>query len=102
MHFMTPLTAPSQAPVPGFFDISHYYYDEGAQKTALIYGPDIGKYAARIIADPRTLNKYVFCCGDEKTQKEIWDIVKRKVKTDVPMNKANCILYNTRRCAIVY
>lgn len=38
---------------------------------------DIGKFVARIIADQRTLDKSVFCWSEEKTQQEVWDIVKK-------------------------
>ncbi len=51
-------------------------------KNALTHIPDVGKFVAEILDDDRTLNKYVFCWGDEKTQKEVWDIA-RKVKAEV-------------------
>ncbi len=38
---------------------------------------DIGLFFARIIADERTLNGYVFCWAEEKTQVEIWDMAER-------------------------
>jgi len=61
---------------------SHSIVGTGDVKNALIHIPDIGKFTAEILDDPRTLNKYVFCCGDEKTQNEVWDIAKR-VKLEV-------------------
>lgn len=36
---------------------------------------DIGHFVARIIADERTLNKYVFTWGDVLTEKEIYAIM---------------------------
>jgi hypothetical protein len=36
---------------------------------------DIGRFVARIIADDRTLNKYVFTWSDVLTENEIFDIV---------------------------
>lgn len=51
-------------------------------KNAITHIPEIGKFAAEIIDDERTLNKYVFCWGDEKTQNEVWEIA-RRVKPEV-------------------
>ncbi|TDL19856.1 NAD-P-binding protein [Rickenella mellea] len=47
---------------------------EGNFKTALTDLRDIGRFVARIIADPRTFNAYIFCGGEELTQQEIFDI----------------------------
>jgi len=69
---------------------SHLITGTGDVKNAIIHIPDIGKFVAEIIDDERTLNKYVVCWSDEKTQKEIWDIA-RKAKAeagDAPL-KAN-------------
>ncbi|KLO11907.1 NAD(P)-binding protein [Schizopora paradoxa] len=60
---------------------SHRITGTGNVKNALTHIPDIGKFVAEIIDDERTLNKYVFCWGDEKTQNEIWEIA-RKAKAD--------------------
>ncbi|KAH7062566.1 hypothetical protein B0J12DRAFT_645805 [Macrophomina phaseolina] len=35
---------------------------------------DIGRFVARIIADPRTLNKYVVAWGEQLTEHDIWRI----------------------------
>lgn len=48
---------------------------DGEAQTALTDLADIGKYTARIISDPRTLNKMVFCCGELTTQNRVWDKV---------------------------
>ena len=56
-------------------------YGSGDVKLALTDVRDIGKFVAEIIDDERTLNRYVFCWGDEKTQNEIWEIA-RKTKAD--------------------
>jgi len=61
---------------------SHRIIGTGDVKNAVTHIPDIGKFVAEIIDDERTLNKYVFCWGDEKTQKEIWEIA-RKAKEEV-------------------
>lgn len=55
---------------------------------------DIGRYVARIIADPRTLNKKVYVHGELHTQREAIALVEKlsgeKVKTEHvgPPNRA--------------
>lgn len=39
-------------------------------KTAITDLRDIGRYVAKIIADERTLNKFVFCYGELLSQEE--------------------------------
>lgn len=36
---------------------------------------DIGRFVARIISDDRTLNKYVYTCGEVLTENEVFEIV---------------------------
>lgn len=38
---------------------------------------DVGRYVARIVADPRTLNKMVFSYSELLTQEEVWNTVER-------------------------
>lgn len=38
---------------------------------------DIGKYVARIISDPRTLNKKVFAFTETKTQTQVFELVEK-------------------------
>lgn len=38
---------------------------------------DIGRYVARIIADPRTLNKYVFAYNELWSQNQIYDLLEK-------------------------
>ncbi|KAI1131415.1 NAD(P)-binding protein [Nemania abortiva] len=45
---------------------------------------DIGKYVARIIADPRTLNKMVFCYSQVLTQNGVFGLVERITGEPVP------------------
>lgn len=66
------------------------WYGEGNQKTAVVNLSSIGGFVARIIADPRTLNQYVFMCDDEVTMTEVYSIVSQisgedlhKVKVEV-------------------
>ena len=44
---------------------------------------DIGIFIARIIADPRTLNRYVFIWGEERTQREVFDIARAASGRDI-------------------
>lgn len=62
--------------------LSHRITGSGDVKNATTHIPDIGKYVAEIIDDPRTLNQYVFCWNEELTQKEHWEIA-RKVKLEL-------------------
>ncbi|KAF5005215.1 hypothetical protein FDECE_8336 [Fusarium decemcellulare] len=45
---------------------------------------DIGKYVARIIDDPRTLNRMVFGYSQVHTQNEAWEILERVSGESVP------------------
>lgn len=47
----------------------------GDVRFALTHTSDIAKYVARIIADPRTLNKMVFAYGELWTQNRIFDVL---------------------------
>lgn len=58
------------------FEVSKYVIDGGKTKSAFTDLRDIGPFVARIIADPRALNQYVFVWGEEVTQQEIFDIVR--------------------------
>lgn len=53
------------------------FYGDGETVTALINREHIGDYVARIIADPRTLNQYVFAYEIETNQKEIYEVCSR-------------------------
>ncbi|CAK7200236.1 hypothetical protein SEUCBS139899_002927 [Sporothrix eucalyptigena] len=50
---------------------------EGTTPYALTDVGDIGIYTARIVGDPRTLNKYVFAYTELKTQLEIYDLIEK-------------------------
>ncbi|KLO11934.1 NAD-binding protein [Schizopora paradoxa] len=76
--------APEQSEYPGFDIVpcnNHHIYGSGDVRTAVIVRSDIGKFVAEIISDERTVNRYVFCWGDEKSQNEMWEIA-RKVKAE--------------------
>lgn len=53
--------------------IDHRIVGDGNQKFALIDLPDVGKYVAQIVADPRTINKHVFAYTDVLSMNEMWD-----------------------------
>ncbi|KAI7909049.1 isoflavone reductase [Pyricularia oryzae] len=56
----------------------------GNTKTGLIDIDDIGRYVARIISDPRTLNKMVAAFGQVTTQNEIHSIVEEVTGETIP------------------
>ncbi|THG97682.1 hypothetical protein EW145_g7565 [Phellinidium pouzarii] len=49
----------------------------GDVKSAMIDTRDIGEFVARILLDERTVNRYVFCYGEEVTQSEIHALAER-------------------------
>lgn len=55
---------------------------DGAARTAMIDQADIGRYVARIIADPRTLNRAVFAYGEVTTQNAVWAAVEAQADAD--------------------
>lgn len=65
------LTVPGK--VPGFdIDIAWTFYGDGDKKSAITDLNHVGDFAARIVADERTLNKWVYVWEDELTQAEAW------------------------------
>ncbi|CAJ0554450.1 Ff.00g129630.m01.CDS01 [Fusarium sp. VM40] len=59
---------------------------DGNTKSALIDKRDIGKYVARIITDPRTLNKSVFIYNEIWTQKGLFDLLEKVSGERIPRN----------------
>ncbi|TFK84450.1 NAD-P-binding protein [Polyporus arcularius HHB13444] len=55
-------------------EMSWTVYGSGEAKNLLTNVHHIGTWVARIIADPRTLNKYVIIWEDERTQKDAFEI----------------------------
>jgi len=81
---LVPVENEAQSHFPGADTIpcnSHAIYGTGDVKTAITNRTDIGKFVSDIVGDERTLNRYVFCWGDEKSQNELWEIA-RKVKAE--------------------
>lgn len=52
--------------------IDHRVVEDGNQKFALTDLPDVGKYVAQIVSDPRTLNRRVFAYTEVLSMNEIW------------------------------
>lgn len=53
------------------------FYGDGETKTAITNKDHVGDFVARIIADPRTINQYVFAHEVEVTQSEIYEVCSR-------------------------
>ncbi|EIN05580.1 NAD(P)-binding protein [Punctularia strigosozonata HHB-11173 SS5] len=60
---------------------------EGDKKNALTGLHDIGKFVARIVEDPRTINQYVFVWGEERTGAECWAVAQRIYGEDLESRK---------------
>lgn len=72
------LPHPSSAPAGSFLtQQSRTAGGTGDVKAAFTARVDIGRFVARIIADPRTLNQTVFCYGDEVTLNEVYDVANK-------------------------
>ncbi|KAH7385409.1 hypothetical protein DE146DRAFT_204456 [Phaeosphaeria sp. MPI-PUGE-AT-0046c] len=57
---------------------------DGNTPFALIDNRDIGKFVTRIIADPRTLNKKIFCYNEISTSGKIWDLLEELSGEKIP------------------
>ncbi|PYI09371.1 isoflavone reductase family protein [Aspergillus sclerotiicarbonarius CBS 121057] len=55
--------------------IDHRIVEDGNQKFALTDMVDIGKYVAKIVSDPRTLNRRVFAYTEVLSMNDIWDVM---------------------------
>jgi len=63
---------------------------DGETPFAVVDNRDIGKYVARIIADPRTLNRIVFAYGEVWTQNHILEILEEKSGEKVVRQSVSC------------
>lgn len=50
---------------------------DGSVPSALTDLRDVGRYVARIIADPRTLNQMVFAYNELLTQPQVYDLLEK-------------------------
>lgn len=71
MELILPFPSSDHDPVA---DLSRTFVGAGDVKTAVTSRVDIGRFIARILADPRTLNRHVFCHAEEVTQTEVYQI----------------------------
>jgi hypothetical protein len=71
------LPHPLGSPAGWITDISHEFFGPGNVKNAVTSLMDIGRFVARIIEDPRTINKYVFCWSEEVTLDKVYEIADR-------------------------
>jgi hypothetical protein len=53
------------------------YIGDGSARNLLTDVRDVGEFVARIVRDPRTVNKRDVAWGDELSQKEVFDMVER-------------------------
>lgn len=79
MEMILPYPPGDQGPIA---DLSHTFVGAGDVKTAVTCRVDIGRFVARTLADPRTLNSYVFCHAEEVTQTEIYRIAESVSETN--------------------
>lgn len=59
---------------------------DGNVLSALTDLRDVGKYVARIIADPRTLSRSVFAYSELWTQNQIYDLLERLSQENIKRN----------------
>ena len=86
-----PIIDPAKEPFPSFGEIvtRTTYGSSGEVKQALTDLRDIGKFVARIIADKRTLNRYVLVHSEEHTQNEMFALAKRVSGKDITIKTQN-------------
>ncbi|KAL5498553.1 hypothetical protein ACEPAH_1907 [Sanghuangporus vaninii] len=74
---LTPPLIDIKFPLPLMKRVMSSYIGSGNVKCAVTDNRDIGKFVARIIADDRTLNQYVFCWSQEVTLNETIALAER-------------------------
>ncbi|GJC94656.1 isoflavone reductase [Colletotrichum higginsianum] len=72
---ITPPRVPSGRADSGLLAPETHLFGDGSALSCLTHIDDIGRYVAKIIADPRTLNKAVFVYNEAWTQQQIFDKV---------------------------
>ncbi|KAI0364821.1 NAD-P-binding protein [Pilatotrama ljubarskyi] len=89
MQFVLPLPARSKVP-EAVKEWTYALHGDGTHKTLVTDLRHIGTYVARVVVDPRTLNRAVMVWEDEKTDVEIHEIGER-LSGDGEALKANRI-----------
>lgn len=80
-------------PVESLVKSSQEFYFEGKHRSALTDLRDIGKFFPKILLDEQTINRYVFCHSEEKSQEELFGIVESVTGKKVPRTMV-CSLTN--------
>lgn len=71
-------THPANSPTDTWVaKMSRERHGDGNVKTAVTSFDDIGHFVSRIIADPRTINQYVFCWSEEVSLNEVYPVFER-------------------------
>ncbi|KAF5685428.1 isoflavone reductase [Fusarium denticulatum] len=63
--------------------------DQGQHATSTTDLRDVGRYVARIITDPRTLNKYVFAYNEVWTQEDIFQLLEESSGERLPRDSSS-------------
>lgn len=72
------ITLPYRSSVPGpLAKRLREFHGTGQKQTAVINRDHIGNFVGAIVADPRTLNQYVFAFEDEVTLQEVYDMASK-------------------------
>lgn len=84
-----------------FADLNDRIYGDGNVPSAMMDMDDIGIYVAKIIADPRTLNKKVLAYSEVLTQNEVWATVaditgEEPLRRTVSLRKVAVVLADSR------
>jgi uncharacterized protein YbjT (DUF2867 family) len=71
------LTLPTSFYDIGYGDLPGTIPGDGNVLSAFTDARDVGKFVARTITDPRTINKSVFCYSEMKTMTDVYNILDR-------------------------
>lgn len=74
---ISPPRLPSGRIDAGLLWPAEFLLGDGAAPSAMTDLADVGRYVAKIVADPRTLNKMVFAYSELLSQKQVWDTVEK-------------------------
>lgn len=74
---ISPPRVPSGRMDSGLLFPAQHILGDGTVPSAMTDLADVGRYVAKIVADPRTLNKMVFAYSELLTQKQVWDTVEK-------------------------
>ncbi|KAF4987899.1 hypothetical protein FDECE_15256, partial [Fusarium decemcellulare] len=69
----------------------YFLVDDGLAPCATSRIDDVGRFVARIISDPRTINRMVFAYGEVTTQNSIVQVVESLSGEKVPLTKVTSV-----------